>query len=329
MLSFQSSKLIPLKSMDEIFKKSIMECDFEYDYPNPSGNDRLIRQIKELHPHWEGNVLVTNSATEATYLALSLLAGKTLALNVPSYFGVLRQIKELNINVLEWETVDDLEKLDSFDGILLTSNFTPPTGRSFSDDDKNKIAKIADKQKAIVIEDNAYEFLSYSVEKLTAVKADKTIRINSFSKVLTPNLRIGFLIAEESLFKKIRSKKITMNLSSSGISQSIISNILDNKMFIKEWQNEIKARAFEVKKCVKKHFKIDVDVFDGGSFIRLPITNIPISEFVLKAKEIGILIDDNKNQYINNESKPYIRLHLGAIEKQDIDKAIKKLSTII
>lgn len=324
MLSFQSSKIEPIFEIEKELKNAISKLDCSFNYPNPSGNQKLIKQISELHPHWEGDVLVTNSATEATYLALSLFKGKTVALNVPSYFGVIRQLKELSINIVEWNNVEDLLSIPEFDAILLTSNFTPPIGKSFSEHDKYLIAKYSKEQNAVVIEDNAYEFLSYDKNNLTSIPTDNAIRINSFSKLLTPSLRMGFSISSSEHYKKMRSKKITMNLSSSDISQSIISSVLDNTSVINLWQSELKERAIICKNAIGKYLNIDVSVFDGGAFIKLPLNEEIILENMIDiCKKNGLLIDNNKNQYLDNLSKNYIRLHLGAIKKENIEKGIE------
>ncbi len=329
MYSFQSSKIEPLESMEKAFKKSLNNVTSSFEYPNPSGDSNLRKQVKQLHPHWTGDVLITNSATEATYLALSQVSG-VIALNVPSYFGVIRQAKELGLTVVEWETVEELKKIKEFDAVLLTSNFTPPTGVSFSDKDKQVIGSIANDKDAIVIEDNAYEFLSYSEKPLTAIQANKVIRINSFSKLLTPSLRMGFLMAENDLFSAMRSKKITMNLSSSGLSQSVISGILEDQTLISEWQKELFSRYNSAKKAIKKYFNSDVEASEGGPFVKLSFDkHYNISALIGRAKNDGILLDNNENQYMNKETKPYIRLHLGSIKRTDIDEAIEKLSFII
>lgn len=327
MLSFQSSKIKHLPEMEKLFKAALMKTDMSFDYPDPSGNKILREQIKTLHPHWEGEVLITNSATEATYLALSQFSGKTLALNVPSYFGVIRQAKELGIKVKEWKTVEELENLSSVDVILLTSNFTPPTGKSFSDHDKLKIAEYANAKDVTVIEDNAYELLSYSEGELTSINSNKVIRINSFSKILTPSLRMGFVIASDDFFSKMRSNKITINLSSSSISQSIISEILKDQMIVGKWQKELMHRAKVAQAAIEEYFHQKVKVSDGGAFLKLDLDeSIDVSNFIKFAKENGVLIDDNKNQYMDGITQSYVRLHLGSINKEDINKAIETIS---
>lgn len=324
MISFQSSQIKPLESMQVAFDKALKKLNLSFSYPDPSGDINLRKLLKQYHSHWEGNCLITNSATEATYLALSLLEGKTLALNVPSYFGVIRQAKHFNIKILEWETTEDLLALDNYDGILLTSNFTPPTGKSFSDNEKSIIAQCANKNNALVIEDNAYEFLSYENDKkLTSINADSIIHINSFSKILSPSLRLGFLMAKEDIFKKLRSTKITMNLSSSPISQSIIYEVLNNSDIIEDWRSELQNRATILSKLFKD-MGIDIEINEGGSFVKLNLNeNIDIKDFIQVSKENGLILDDNKNQYSDNNSKNYIRLHIGAVDHNDILNSIE------
>lgn len=330
MISLQSSKIIQIPEIEQAINNSLIAINTTFNYPDPSGDKELRYLIKDYHKHWDGDVLITNSATEATFLSLSLIAGGKLALNVPSYFGVIRQAKELNIEIIEWTTIEELEAIKECDAILLTSNFTPPSGKSFSDDDKKRIAEYADLKGRLVIEDNAYEFLSYGNNKLSSIPYYNTIRINSFSKLLTPSLRLGFIMTNDVLFKKVRSKKITMNLSSSDIPQQIIFNVLKNKKLLNLWQKELESRAKIIIEEINENFDYNLIINDGGSFIKFEINkNVNITDFILKAKDNFLLLDDNKNQYKDNESKQYLRLHLGAISKEDIPNAIKILKKIM
>ncbi len=323
MISFQSSKIKITDKMKFILDKAINKIDLDFEYPDPSGSLNLRNLIKNYHPHWKGECLITNSATEATFLALSLLKGKRLALNVPSYFGVIRQAKYYDIEIIEWNNVDELLKLKNIDGILLTSNFTPPTGKSFSAKDKERIAKYANDNSALVIEDNAYEFLNYSDIPLLCINAEKSIKINSFSKVLSPSLRVGFLITDKSNYNILRSNKITINLSSPSLQQNIIENIISDNNFIKNWQNELKTRANLLKELFYENFNINIDVNDGGSFVKLDLgNNINVKEFIINIKNRNILLDDNKNQYIDKNSKNYIRLNVGSVTTEEIKKSI-------
>ena len=330
MLSIQSSKISPIKEMEDLIRSAVKHVKPSFDYPDPSGLDKLKNQVKLLHPHWSGDVLMTNSATEATYLALSEIRGGCLALNVPSYFGILRQAKELGIKIIEWRTMDDLRKIDNFDAILFTSNFTPPTGKSFSDSEKSEIAVMANNKSAIVIEDNAYELLGYNDKPLSAISAYKSIKIGSFSKMLTPSLRMGYLVSSGVLFKNIRSRKITMNLSSSELSQSIISKILEDENIIKLWREELLHRALIMQDDLSFIFFTAVPIYDGGCFLKFPLRDdINLEDLKKETESNGLLIDCNNGQYLDNKSRPYLRINLAAIQKEDINDAVIILKNAI
>jgi 2-aminoadipate transaminase len=335
MLSFRSDEVVLPEATRLALRRAFLaraEAAFgpEGDrYPPPDGLPELRERIAAMTPHWDGGVLVTNSATEATWLALRAVAsagGRRLAVMVPCYFGVLRQAADLGLEVLPWETPDQLEALPGFDAALLTSNFTPPHGRSFTDADKLRIARLADARGAVVVEDNPYDPLWFDAPP-TAVPAARAIRVGSLSKIASPRFRLGFLRASGDLAHRLRSLKITVNLSSPPDMQAVAAAALEPAL-LDRLRAEMRARADAVRSAVRAATGVECPEPQGGSYLCLPLDGNPV-RFAERCAEAGVAVDVNAHQFTDRRPRPWARLHLGACALADVGEAVRRLAAAL
>lgn len=335
MISLQSRRLAPsemsLRALGkgiEDLKKNISQL---LDYPGSKGDSGLREDVKRITPNWHGDVLITNSATQALSSTLSFIGtGKTIAVQVPAYFAIFDQAKKLKQRIVSWETVDQLEKLRNYDAIITTSNHTPPSSVSLTASDKERIANFAKKHSAWVIEDNAYEPLWFNHEPLPIpTDPDRSIRIGSFSKISGPGLRLGFSRATDEILDSIRKAKIADELSTSLAPQLIVSPSLtaDN---LDNWKETLRTRATLLGKDLEAKTRIEIPKPDGGSYLRLDLPKGCDPHTLAKAcEDQDLLIDTNEHQYSDGKPRPYIRLHCGAIDEKDISQAAEILTKSI
>lgn len=326
MLSLQSNTvLLPNETLDEL-DAAIKAIDVRRSasYADTWGERALRDDVKSLTPNWTGEALITGSATQALMLALQHVGrGKTIAIQVPCYFGVLRQVRELGMTAKAWFSTEELDQLGAFDAVLLTSNLSPPSGRSMPDEDKQRLAHLARLYDAWVIEDNAYEALWFE-KPPSPVPADpaRSIRIGSLSKIVSPDFRVGFVRSNTETLEALRARKITMELSTPRFIQEaaragVTAQALDR------WRHELKSRAKTMQAALDQAFGISVPSPEGGPYIALPLPDAAaITSIAAKGKEAGLLIDENRHQYPDGKNRPYLRLHCGSIREEDIAQAI-------
>lgn len=326
MLSLQSNTvLLPEETLNEL-DAALKAIDVRRaaSYADPWGDQALRDDVKRLTPNWTGDALITGSATQALMLSLQHVGrDKILAIQVPCYFGVLRQAKELSVTLKPWSTVADLEELGAIDVILLTSNLTPPNGRSLSEEDKERVAKVASQHDAWVIEDNAYEPLWFDCAP-TPIPADpaRSIRIGSLSKIVSPDFRVGFVRAEKATLEALRGRKITMELSTPRFIQETARAGVTPQA-LERWRYELKSRSEVMRSALVEAFGIIVPFPEGGPYIELPMpVDLDISALVAKCAENGLLIDENRHHYPDGKNRPYLRLHCGGVRADEIPVAI-------
>lgn len=335
-ISLQSSHLVLPKANREALEQDGLAAlrngfDGLFDYPDTKGHPGLREDIERITPNWDGDTLVTSSATQALSLALNLMGrGKKVALYVPSYFAAIRQAKELNQEVKTWETVDELDSLGDFDAVVLTSNHTPPSGISFTNSEKQRIADITQRNDAWLIEDNAYEPLWFKTPpKPIEADPDKTIRIGSLSKIAGPGFRLGFIRATADVLRKIRSMKITSELSTPLPSQLIVRPALEDDK-LQNLRTELHQRSAKLRGGLQDRAEIEIPEPEGGPYLRLDLPDgVEAKGLQSRAQSKGLSLDTNEHQYPDGRARDHIRLHCGAIEESDVDRAIEILGDSI
>src|SRR6266480_5497475 len=154
------------------------------------------------------DIIITCGCQEALYLALRAVAesGDTIAIESPTYFGVLQIIGSLGLKACEIPTfprhgicLDELEKrLDCcrIKACMFSLNFSNPLGSCMPDDKKARLVKILAEREIPLIEDDLYGNLSHSPHRPKTAKAfDKyglVLLCDSFTKTLAPGLRVGW-----------------------------------------------------------------------------------------------------------------------------------------
>lgn len=297
------------------------------DYPDTWGDAILRQRIDAMTPEWDGEVLMTGSATQALNLALKTVGeGKRIAINIPAYFGVLRSAQAMNMEVLTWENVAQLEAIGPVDAVLMTSNFTPPTGQSFSNSDKARIAGFARKHDAWVIEDNAYDPL-WRDKFPSPVPSDpaRAIRLSSLSKIVSPALRLGFIKAGPQAMNAIRSHKITMDLSSSIIPQ-IMARAAVTPDILKRFRDEMQTRS-DVLRAALAPTGLRIPMPQGGPFVCLNLPPYAAAQAVqARLAKMGLKVDLNGHYFADGKDRPFIRLNAGGAQVDELKIAAHRIT---
>ena len=197
----------------EIGRHSRRQTHTPSHYQLPPGDSLLVRQLAKITqdlgtPASPNELLVTHGAQQAISLALRATTqpGDIVAVESPCYFGNLLLIESLGLEVIEIPSChrDGMdpqalrEALEQWEikVIILTPNFTNPTGSMMPLERRKAILDISDKTP--IIEDDVFGALSYA-EPLPSLKsldkADRVIYVNSLSKTLDSRLRIGWMLA--------------------------------------------------------------------------------------------------------------------------------------
>lgn len=164
-------------------------------------------------------LIITSGAQQANELSCKVLLneGDTLICEAPSFIGSINAFKSYNVNLVGVELEEDginLEKLEetikaekNVKILYLIPNFQNPTGRTMSFAKRKAVYELACKYDFIILEDNPYGELRFSGENVPSIKSldteGRVIYTGTFSKILSPGFRTGYVSAPAPIIQKI------------------------------------------------------------------------------------------------------------------------------
>lgn len=218
------------------------------DYLFPPGLPELRKQIAR---RMVGNacdvsakqIVITSGCQEAIRLALRACAGPgdVIAIESPTFYGLLQVIHSLRMKAIEIPTDPDtgmsIEALEMaidqwpVKACVLVPSFSNPLGLSMPDDKKRRLVELLSKREIPIIEDDVYGEISHESPRPKPLKAfdkdDWVIYCSSFSKTLSPGLRVGW-VASKRYYDKLEYFKYVSNLATASVSQLAVADMLQS-----------------------------------------------------------------------------------------------------
>jgi DNA-binding transcriptional MocR family regulator len=357
----------PIKKLSEISSEVIMnEYKIALQYGSTEGDPELVKQyIKLLEKHEginglkESNLMITTGSQQAlfiigtvfldedSYCAVSkpiyLGAGSAFNQRNPKYISIPLEKDGMNIDILEKE-LEKLEKegkIDKFKFVYTVSNFHNPAGTSLSLEKRKRLIELAEKYDFIIIEDDPYGALRFEGEKLPSIfklnNGERVIMLNTFSKVLSPGLRIGVIIGNEELIRKMVLAKQGMDLCSAALTQRIAARFMEKYDLFEEIKPTIeiyKQKKDKFMEALDKYLG-DIEGIDwvrpeGGlfSWITLP-EGFDTMEMFEIAKEKKIIYIPGETFYVDNPDKNTMRVSFCLPSFEELEEGTKRLRETI
>jgi 2-aminoadipate transaminase len=183
-------------------------------------------------------VLVTTGSQQGLDLVAKVLidAGSPIVVETPTYLGALQAFTPMEPEVRS--VASDAEGIDVADlarraagarFLYVLPNFQNPTGRTMSEARRAELSSAAQRLGLPIVEDNPYGELWFDAPPpapLTARNPDGCIYLGSFSKILAPGLRLGFLVAPKAIYPKLLQAKQAADLHSPSFNQRMAAQVM-------------------------------------------------------------------------------------------------------
>jgi len=295
-------------------------------------------------------VVVTNGAQEALNLALRAVTspGDVVAVESPTYFGVLQAIESLGLKALELPThpehgvsIEALEKAVSGGAIsacVLSPSYQNPLGFCMNDDDKRRVVELLEGHDVPLIEDDVWGCLGLANPRpVTAKSFDRSgnvILLSSFSKTVSPGLRLGWMAPGKFLQEVVR-QKFLVNLSTGVVQQQAIADFLDGSRFRRLTQSSSKIYARRrkfLRDAVIRHFPPGTlcSVPRGGFFIWVELPgNVDSYELFKLAVNEGISFSPGRLYSRTSTYSHCLRLSCSVDDDAVVENAIRELAWLV
>ena len=302
-------------------------------YSEPPGYEGLRHQISEHYRKRNFSVspqdiCITSGCQNSLFLALmvSCQPGDIVAIESPAFYGVLQLLQQLKLKVVELSssyttglTADALRKATNkwnIKACVLTANFATPTGALIPSEEKRQIVALAAQKNITLIEDDIYGDLGFhsSVEPLKSFdQAGDVILCSSFSKSLSRDLRIGWIVANQQL-KKIVHMKLVHQLSTSQAIQQGLSSFLAEGHFERHlhyYRKLLLKQRDQLINALNEHWRVPIKftIPDGGLaiWVELP-KEIDSLAIYHEAIEKSIILTPGRLFSTSNNYPNYLRL---------------------
>lgn len=202
-----------------------------------------LREMVAANLPWPvdaAQVMITTGSQQGLDLVAKVLldAGSRVLVESPTYLGAVMAFAPMEPEVVgvcsDEQGIDIADLRDKANGarfLYALPNFQNPTGRTMSEARRVALSAEALQLGLPIIEDNPYGDLWFDTPPpapLTGRNPEGCIYLGSFSKVLAPGLRMGFLVAPKAVFPKLLQAKQAADLHSPGFNQRVIAEVMKN-----------------------------------------------------------------------------------------------------
>ncbi|MBP0726973.1 PLP-dependent aminotransferase family protein [Bacillus sp. RG28] len=289
------------------------------------------------------DILITNGFTEGLDIFLSSLNkknGRVLCEN-PTHYSALKlfrlhgfeidgiEMDDDGLNVCKLETL--LSKKE-YDFAYLIPSYHNPTGIVTSSEKRKEIMDLFSRYKLPIVEDGFNEELRYSGSHLAPLAAfaglgNNVIYISSFSKILFPGIRVGWILADKELIYYLESMKRARTIHTSTLDQAVLYQYLYDGYFekyIKKAKSVYKKKYELAVHYCKQYIPFKRITGDGGLHLFIELeNNIDSRKLLEKCYQKGVVFSPGDVYYTDSSGKHTLRLGFSRLQEREIIQGIK------
>jgi 2-aminoadipate transaminase len=291
-------------------------------------------------------VLITTGSQQGLDLVGKVLidTASRVAVEAPTYLGALQAFAPYEPEFLPVECDEQgpvPEALGAAAGarfLYVLPNFQNPSGRSMGAQRRIALAEAAAKLRLPLIEDNPYGELWYDAPPpppLCAAAAEGAIYLGSFSKVLAPGLRLGYLVAPPALYPKLLQAKQAADLHTPGFNQRVAYEVIRNgflNLHLPQVRARYKAQRDAMHSALQQHLPAGCrfSVPAGGMFFWVELPSVLDSVALLpRAVDAGMAYVPGAPFYCQAPRLNTLRLSFVTVAPALIEQGVAALGRVL
>lgn len=296
-------------------------------------------------------VLITTGSQQGLDLIAKVLIDKDSRLLVesPTYLGALQAFTPMQPAVESIESDsggvsasalrEALQKGERPRFIYLLPNFQNPTGRTMDEARREAVIAVCREHGLPVVEDNPYGELWFDApppKPLLARWPEGVVYLGSFSKILAPGLRLGYIVAPPALYPKLLQAKQAADLHTPGFNQRVVAEVIKDG-FLDQHVPTIRARYHAQRDAMLAGLARELGPTGaewtqpvGGMFVwvRLP-ERLNAQALLPKAVDAGMAFVPGAPFYAGEPDARALRLSFVTSTPEQIDKGMAALGRVV
>jgi 2-aminoadipate transaminase len=358
------SENLPFEEIKEIINGwDVSKARVALQYGTTKGYNPLLDTIRERMEEKKRismlgqDVIITTGSQQALALVSKILLNddEIMCVEVPSFIGAIASFYSFHGKLLGIPIDDEgmiieglVERIAESEqrgkkvkGIYVIPNFSNPSGITLTQERRKKLLQISVQKNIPIIEDDPYGDLYFygTQEDYLPIKSLDTsghvIYLGTFSKVLSPGIRVGWIVAEKTLVEKLELQKQSFDACTSPLSQLIALDYIRKGYidgYVKKMRPIYRAKRDAILEAMEAYMpdKVSWTKPNGGLFVWITLPESMDSEHVFKEavkNEVAFVTGDAflPEGYPNN----YIRLTFGDLPLETIKRGVQKLGVVL
>jgi len=352
----------PIGQLQEVIEHVVAEHPRDaFQYGATEGHNKLrdaiARGMGQVYdtPQTIHNILITHGSQQGQSLLSHVLLdpGDTVVVGAPSYLGATLTFSAFQaqlecvpldeqgicVDLLE-EKLDELardKRLPKF--LYLVPTFQNPAGVTIPLERRRRIYELLCRHNLLLIEDNPYGFLRYEGEDVPLIKSldeeGRVVYLSSFSKILVPGFRIGWMAAPESIVNKACIAKQTQDLCSNTFAQYCIFEAMYHNVLFPHIQTIIhlyRGKRDRMLDAMKRHFpeRVRWNHPEGGLFVWVILPPfVDTRDMFAKALANNVAYVVGEAFHPNGGGQNTLRLNFSHASDEMIEEGIRRLGQVI
>lgn len=352
-----AKECLPLKEIADITQELLAAADVSLlQYGTTEGflslRQQLVEYVRDVGITGidTDNTLVISGGQQGIDLLCKALLNKgdVVLVEDPTYLAVLPIIDSYEGRAVGVKAGDDGLDLDDLEKkivahkpklLYVVPTFSNPTGRTYTEENRKAIAELTAKYGVVVLEDDPYGKLRFSGKPVPSLKSfdadNNVVYISSFSKIISPGLRVGVAVGDKAILRKMAIGKQGTDLHTSNLAQKIVEKYLEKGYLTPNIEKSLPlylrrktAMIDAIEKYMPEEFR-HTDP-DGGLFIwgELP-AGVDTVKLLPAALECNVAYIQGQVFYADGGGLNTIRLNYSNADPEQIDKGIHALGDLL
>lgn len=348
---------MPLTAIKNMGCKILVDNQYGFNsYGSAQGEMILRQEIASFflqNYNLKDNIIITAGSQQGLSLVSSFLRRKIkreliVAVEDPTYIGFKHIIEtqggrcfpvSMEKDGLNLDELEDLIKRKKINVLYVIPDFQNPTGIVLSEKKRKLLVKIAKKNNLYIIEDLAYRWLSFDKEPnlppTLSQLYGKVFSVGSFSKIISPGIRVGWLLSPGSFTQDLVAEKQALELSQPSFFQILLANLIIDgsvKDHLKYIRRINKLKRDFMNYCLEQNlpdsFKWDLPKGGFSFWIKAPpMVNTKI--LLEKALRHKIAFGPGEIFSVGRDKNLFFRLSFCSVNLDQIETGIKRLSRAV
>jgi 2-aminoadipate transaminase len=313
-----------------------------------------VMEAEGMSPDTDDIIVTTGGQQAIDLIAKSLIdPGDVVICEAPTYPGAVPTFCSYEADVVQVTTDDDGMRMDELEAVLerleadgrrpkfiySVPSFQNPAGVTMSAERRVRLVELAHAHELLVVEDNPYGLLRFEGEPKRTLYAldggDYVLYVGTFSKILSPGIRVGWVVAPPPVLEKIGLGKQAADLCTSTLTQYFVREYFAEgrwREYIDDVIEIYRARRDVMLEALDRHFPPQAEWTrpDGGLFVWATLPDyIDTTDLLAKALRENVAFVPGRAAFVDGRGGSSMRLNFSGSTEDEIREGIRRIGRVV